>query len=129
MDNFNLKKFLVENKLTYNSRLLTEGIDEEEDQDTLIELKPIKYTGQQIPSGANYRIVYMYSDTPEYEMFTRNEPTDSDMILFLKIAPNHLKKGDAILALDGADKLVNYIKLKDSAARIARPGDLSPMTV
>jgi len=27
MDNFNLKKFLVENKLTYNSRLLTEAVE------------------------------------------------------------------------------------------------------
>ena len=143
-NNFDLKKFLVENRLTSNSKVLSEVLDGlnrsdkiddfpedklEPAEDTLRELKPEKYKGSSIPSHANYRIVYMYSGQPKYEMFTRTEPSDHDMKMFAKLAPEKFEIEDGILALDRNNKQVNFIRLLDNKGFFRRPGDLMPMTM
>ena len=153
MDNFNLKKFLVENKLTANSRNLTEigvgqGVNIDTSGDHLIgnsntkptntadnqlrELKPEKWRAIPMPTEYSYRLVYMYSDKPEYQIFLKAEPKQENYPSFLKIAPKPMEVGDGIMVLDKNNKAVDLYTLtrKDiSSPGQARPGELSHMTV
>ena len=152
MENFDLKKFLVENKLTYNSKYISEvntgqGVnidpsgkdlmgDEEETSTTsdsqLRELKPEKYRAIPVPTQYNYRLVYMYSDKPEYQIFLKAEPKEENYPSFLKIAPKPMEVGDGIMVLGKDNKQVNSYQLtrKDvSSPGQAKPGELSHMTM
>jgi hypothetical protein len=62
MENFNLKKFLVENKITTNSRMLSENVDK------------VEYEGYMIqPSTYNY-----YNDPRHaYEFYNLNDNEES----------------------------------------------------
>jgi hypothetical protein len=99
------------------------------------QLKPEPIPGNnanavEIPSGLNYRVIYMYSDKPEYQMFTRNEPNDEYMKTFAGMAPKPFEEGDGIIVLDSNNKNVNHLKLKGkSIATSVPPGELSPMTM
>jgi hypothetical protein len=85
----------------------------------------------EIPSGLNYRVIYMYSDKPEYQMFVKNEPNGESMKIFAGMAPKPFEKGDGIIVLDSNDKPVNHLLLRDKSVggRIAPAGELSPMTM
>jgi hypothetical protein len=152
MDNFDLKKFLVENKLTNNSRNITEigvgqGVnidpsgkdllgDKEETStaadNQLRQLKPEKWRAIPMPTEYSYRLVYMYSSKPEYQIFLKAEPKQENYQSFLKIAPKPMEVGDGIMVLDKDNKQVNSYQLtrKDiTSPGQARPGELSQMTV
>ena len=153
MDNFDLKKFLVENKLTTNSRNLTEigvgqGVNIDTSGEDLLgdrdaattpaadnqprQLKPEKWRAIPMPAQYSYRLVYMYSDKPEYQIFLKAEPKEENYPSFLKIAPKPMEVGDGIMVLDKDNKQVNSYQLtrKDiSSPGQARPGELSQMTV
>jgi hypothetical protein len=92
-------------------------------------LELARYRGSSIPAGANYRVVYMYSGKPKYEMFTEEEPSDVDMQQFAQAAPDNLEIGDGVLALDRNNKEVNFIRVKDDKGFFRAPGELRPMTV
>jgi hypothetical protein len=85
----------------------------------------------EIPSGLNYRVIYMYSDKPEYQMFVKNEPNGESMKIFAGLAPKPFEKGDGIIVLDSNDKSVNHLILRDKSVggRMALDGELSPMTM
>ena len=99
------------------------------------QLKPEPIPGNnanavEIPSGLNYRVIYMYSDKPEYQMFTKNEPNDEYMKTFAGMAPKPFKEGDGIIVLDSNNKAVNHLILKGkSIGTSVPPGELSPMTM
>ena len=153
MDNFNLKKFLVENKLTYNSKLLSEGFldrlfgndekevtkqvantglnrsdnvdlgpemeaqlraaeeeknrppTQEEWDSMLIELEPIEFTGQPLPPFAHYRVVWVIDNDIKYEMFVRNLPSEKSLASFADLV-DEIKPGDKVVAFDKDNKLV-----------------------
>jgi hypothetical protein len=99
------------------------------------QLKPEPIPGNnanavEIPSGLNYRVIYMYSDKPEYQMFTKNEPNDEYMKTFAGMAPKPFEEGDGIIVLDSNNKTVNHLMLKGkSIGTSVPPGELSPMTM
>ncbi len=99
------------------------------------QLKPEPIPGNnanavEIPSGLNYRVIYMYSDKPEYQMFTKNEPNDEYMKTFAGMAPKPFEEGDGIIVLDSNNKAVNHLILKrKSIGTSVPPGELSPMTM
>ena len=168
---FDLKKFLVENRLTTNSKNLTEvgigqGVNIEDSWDDTIpdtaptdpnklrrklagqkepgpndnwgyesdfrQLKPVKYEPTPIPAEYSYRIVYMYSDKPEYQIFTANKPAMGQLSAFTKIAPKRMEDGDGIMVLDKGNKAVDQLIRSRgdwSSPGQARPGELSQMTV
>jgi hypothetical protein len=116
---FDLKKFLVENKLTSNSKNLLEIEQRQVAENELRELKPIPYTGEPIPPGDNFRMVYMYADKPEYEIFFKTEPRQEDFESFIKIAPKPMKIGDGIMLLDRENNNIDSYRLTRST--IAAP--------
>jgi hypothetical protein len=99
------------------------------------QLKPEPIPGNnanavEIPSGLNYRVIYMYSDKPEYQMFTRNEPNDEYMKTFANMAPKPFEEGDGIIVLDSNNKTVNHLILKGKSIRTSTTvNGLSPMTM
>ena len=171
MDNFDLKKFLVENRLTNNSRNLTEiGVGQGVNIDTSWDgpipskdpidptklrrklagqkepgpnddwgyesdyrkLKPVEYEAIPIPAEYSYRIVYMYSNKPEYQIFTSNKPAMGQLSAFVKIAPKEMEDGDGIMVLDKNNKAIDHLIRSRgdwSSPGQARPGELSQMTV
>jgi hypothetical protein len=101
-------------------------------REELRELKPEKWEAIPMPAEYKYRLVYMYSDKPEYQIFLKTEPKDENYTSFLKIAPKPMEMGDGIILLDTNNKMVNFVRLtkKDTLAPSqVRPGELSPMTV
>ena len=96
------------------------------------QLKPEKYTAIPIPTEYKYRLIYMYSDKPEYQIFLKEEPKDENLQAFLKIAPKPMEEGDGIMVLDNNNKMINHAMLSKkeiSWAGQPKPGELSPMTV
>ena len=100
--------------------------------DQLRQLKPEKWRAIPMPTEYSYRLVYMYSDKPEYQIFLKAEPKQENYESFLKIAPKPMEVGDGIMVLDKNNKQVNSYQLtrKDiTSPGQARPGELSHMTV
>jgi len=96
------------------------------------QLKPEKYTAIPIPTEYKYRLIYMYSDKPEYQIFLKEEPKDENLQSFLKIAPKPLEEGDGMIVLDNNNKMINHAILDKKEILWAgqpKPGELSPMTV
>jgi hypothetical protein len=71
MENFNLKKFLVENKLTTNSRTLTEEAGDTAAVDTAI-LKALEMEPKEQSEGE--RTVYSYEVSGEYTLYIETSP-------------------------------------------------------
>ena len=94
MENFNLKKFLVENKLTANSKMLQENLD---------------FDYQDSKTGA---IITMNNDTKDAIL---DNPQLQDFI-----TPRHFvmnNKGEVVLGVDWMDydefdKLANFLGIK-----------------
>jgi len=111
MDNFNLKKFLVENKLTYNSRLLQEGMqyfhngaegnqiinyDDRDLADDLEALGQGSMDGQDFKAGSVYNI-----GGQEYKVVPQGDE--------FKLVLAELKRSNPeTLAEDNSDTLADY---------------------
>ena len=90
------------------------------------ELKPEKWEAIPVdeygePAKYNYRLAYMYSNKPEYQIFLEEEPKQKDYISFLKIAPKPMEIGDGIMVLDKENKKIDSYKLTQSTIGLLSP--------
>ena len=70
MEDFNLKKFLVENKLTYNSKLINEEQALSADDQKIVNFQDVKFICWGTPYDyENYQKSYAY-----WQEFIANEP-------------------------------------------------------
>jgi len=87
----------------------------------LRELKPEKWRAIPVPTEYSYRLVYMYSNKPEYQIFLEEEPKQKDYVSFLKIAPKPMEVGDGIMVLDKENKKIDSYKLTQSTIGLLSP--------
>jgi hypothetical protein len=137
MDNFNLKKFLVENKLTYNSKMLNEmefraGFVDVIVPDSLTvptdDRPPVKLTAKQVADGIRemvgpYGPYYMVELNPgvPYTVYYPNQDKSDYMIKFefkqvgkkLEVDPSSVSAESTQDRIDRANGALDYLKDED----------------
>lgn len=101
MDNFDLKKFLIENKITRNSRLLNENVDF--DKWAHNDTHGVEVVWKPFPANPDEMLTqhddeYLDPDNPESENFTKASFWDTDISKMNKIEQGYHEPGDVIYA-------------------------------
>lgn len=80
MGDFNLRHFLVENKLTQNAKIISEGLESEPGMIPFYGLR-FGMTGKDPKTGKEYFIIHIFNNGKDQKVFVRDFETSENLIL------------------------------------------------